>query len=90
MTGVWFVFGVGIGMMNYWLQWRSVNSLKSGASRIGVLWIVGGGALRCALIALLLLAIFRQGFFPGLIAFTGFWVTRMILILRLGLVPTPR
>lgn len=89
MIGVWFVFGVGIGILNYWMQWRSVNGLHSGASRIGVIRVVGGGALRCVLIAVLLLAIFHQGFIPGLIAFAGFWLTRLGLILRLGLVPLP-
>jgi hypothetical protein len=89
MIGIWFVFGVVLGILNYRMQWRSVNSLHSETSRIEVLWIVGGGTLRCTLIAILLLAIFRQGFFLGLLALAGFWLTRLILILRLGWVLTP-
>lgn len=88
MTGIWFVFGVVIGILNYRMQWRSVNSLHSKTSRIGVLWIVGGSTLRCTLIAILLLAIFRQGVVMGLLAIAGFWLTRIILILRLGWVLT--
>ena len=90
MIGVWFVFGVVIGILNYRMQWRSVNSLHSETSRIGVLWIVGGGTLRCTLISILLLAIFRQGVFPGFLTLAGFWLTRLLVILRLCLVLTPR
>jgi len=89
MIGIWFVFGVVIGVLNCWMQWQSVNNLRPETSRIGVLWIIGGGALRCTLIAILLLAIFRQGVFLGLLALAGFWLTRLILILRLGLVLAP-
>ncbi|MCJ7569606.1 MAG: hypothetical protein MUO58_19020 [Anaerolineales bacterium] len=89
MIGIWFVFGVVIGILNYRMQWRSVNSLHPETSRIKVLWIVGCGALRCTLIAILLLAIFRQGVLPGLLAIAGFWLTRLVVILRLGLALNP-
>ena len=85
MTGLWFVAGSLVNVMNYWMQFRTVNSLRLETHQVVVRRIVGGAVLRWMLIAILLLAAFRQGFIPGLLALAGYWLIRLVMIYRWSL-----
>jgi len=85
MTGLWFVAGSLVNVVNYWMQFRTVNSLHPETPQAVVRQIVGGAILRWALIAVLLLAAFRQGVIPGLLTLAGYWLIRLVMIYRWSL-----
>jgi len=85
MTGLWFVAGSLVNVVNYWMQFRTVNSLRPETPQVVVRGIVGRAILRWMLIAILLLAAFRQGLIPGLLALAGYWLIRLVMIYRWSL-----
>ncbi len=85
MTGLWFVAGSLVNIVNYWMQFRTVNSLHPETSQGVVRQIVRRAILRWILIAVLLFAAFRQGVIPGLLTFTGYWIIRLVMIYRWSL-----
>ena len=85
MTGLWFVAGSLVNVVNYWMQFQAVNSLHPGTPQVVVRRIVGGAILRWMMTAVLLLAAFNQGVIPGLLTLTGYWIIRLVMIYRWNL-----
>ena len=85
MTGLWFVAGSLVNIVNYWMQFQAVNNIRPGTPQVVVRRIVGGAILRWTMIAVLMLAAFRQGVIPGLLTLTGYWIIRLVMIYRWNL-----
>jgi hypothetical protein len=49
--------------------------------RSALVLTLGGMALRLALVAALLISGLRRGIVPGLLAFGGLWLTRMVAVI---------
>ena len=85
MTGLWFVAGSLVNVVNYWMQFRTVSSLHPETPQGVVRQIVRRSILRWMMIAVLLATAFHQGVIPGLLAFTGYWIIRLVMIYRWSL-----
>ena len=82
MTGLWLLAGLLANSVNYWMQFQTVNNLRPETPQVVVRRIVGGAMLRWMMIAVLMLAAFRQGVIPGLLTLTGYWIIRLVMIYR--------
>jgi len=85
MIVLWFVAGSLVNIVNYWMQFQAVNNLRPGTPQVVVRRIVGGAILRWMMIAVLILAAFRQGAIPGLLTLAGYWIIRLVMIYRWSL-----
>jgi len=80
MALLWLLAGGAIGLANGWLLWQGVARLRPDASARAVAGMVGGAALRWALVTALLVVALRQGVVSGVLAFAGLWLVRWGLI----------
>ena len=85
MTGLWFVVGSLVNIVNYRIQFQAVNNLRPETPQVVVRRIVGLAILRWTMIAVLMLAAFQQGIIPGLLTLTGYWIIRLVMIYRWNL-----
>ncbi len=78
---LWLFAGLIIGILNgLTLRW-TVGRLRSGTILTGVPLVALGGLLRLGLATALLIFASQHGMTPCLLAFTGLWLARWIIIL---------
>jgi hypothetical protein len=77
----WLPIGITIGILNgLTLRW-TVNRLRPDAALTGVPLVAAGFLLRMGLVTALLIFASQHGLVPGLLACTGLWLARWIIIL---------
>lgn len=93
MTGIcWLLIGAGVGTFYVVVLWHSVSSLRPAQpqfgtaqlsperSRAGLLLLWRGVLMRCLSVAGVLTLAIRSGFWPFLLAWLGFVLTRVFLV----------
>lgn len=81
MTGLWLLMGGLVGALNGLTRWWTVARLQAEMGSNALALTLGGLVIRLALVTVLLTGGLRQGIGPGLLAFTGLWVTRMVTVI---------
>lgn len=79
--GVWLLVGVLVGLLNGLTRRWTVARLQAEMENSALALTLGGLVVRLSLVAMLLIVGLRQGIVPGLLAFVGLWVTRMVTVI---------
>lgn len=81
MIGLWLLAGGLVGMVNSLTRQWAVARLQAEMQGSALSLILGGLALRLALVAVLLIAGLKHGIVPGLLAFGGLWLARSAAVI---------
>lgn len=87
MILTWLLIGIGVGLVIWFTQRRTVMGLREESFRKAKRLVIGGAVLRWILSALLLTSALLKGVSAGLAAFTGLMVSRWLGIFSLKFLP---
>lgn len=81
MNGLWILAGAVVGLLNGLTRWWTVARLRAEMAHSALAPTLGAMVIRLALVAALLVAGLQRGILPGLLAFTGLWLTRSAAVI---------
>jgi hypothetical protein len=81
VAALWLLSGVAVEVVNAWTRRRVAAQLSPGLRSRSVGWFVGSFFVRVVLTAGVLFLAFRHSFLSGAMAWLGYYVCRMALIL---------
>ena len=81
MIALWLLLGALTEGLNSFTRWWTVARIRADLQSNALTLTLGGMALRLALVAAVLIAALRQGILPGLLAFTGVWLSRSAAVI---------